>query len=106
MLAAGCCRGWRALFATRYCRRSAQDGLLGTLRAALAPGAEPFDLGAAWLDIEHEARRPLLIVLDQAEEAFTRPRADSRPQDEVRASCSRPCGGLRRPRGPSGRAVG
>ena len=64
--------------------RSAK-GLLGTLGAELAPGADPFDLGTAWLEIEHEAQRPLLIVLDQAEEAFTRPRADSRPKDEVRA---------------------
>ena len=85
VLAAGLLPRVEALFATRYCRRSAQDGLLGTLRATLAPGAEPFDLGAAWLEIEDKAKRPLLIVLDQAEEAFTRPRADSRPQDEVRA---------------------
>ena len=85
VLAAGLLPRVEALFATRYCRRSAQDGLLGTLRAKLAPGTEPFDLGTAWLEIEHEAKRPLLIVLDQAEEAFTRPRADSRPQDEVRA---------------------
>ena len=85
VLAAGLLPRVEALFATRYCRRSAQDGLLGTLRAELAPGAEPFDLGAAWLEIEHEAQRPLLILLDQAEEAFTRPRADSRPKDEVRA---------------------
>ena len=85
VLAAGLLPRVETLFATRYCRRSAQDGLLGTLRDELAPGTEPFDLGTAWLDIEREAQRPLLMVLDQAEEAFTRPRADSRPQDEVRA---------------------
>ena len=113
VLAAGLLPRVEALFATRYCRRSAQDGLLGTLRDELAPGTKPFDLGTAWLEIEREAqrplldklapgtkpfdlgtawleieqeaKRPLLIVLDQAEEAFTRPRADSRPQDEVRA---------------------
>ena len=86
VLAAGLLPRVEALFATRYCRRSAQEGLLGKLRATLAPGgAKPFDLGTAWLEIEHEAQRPLLIVLDQAEEAFTRPMAESRPQDEVRA---------------------
>jgi len=85
VLAAGLLPRVETLFATRYCRRSAQDWLLGTLRAELAPGAEPFDLGAAWLEIEDKANRPLLIVLDQAEEAFTRARAESRPQDEVRA---------------------
>ncbi len=85
VLAAGLLPRVETLFATRYCRRSAQDGLLGTLQAALAPGAKSFNLGASWLEVEREAQRPLLIVLDQAEEAFTRPRADSRPHDEVRA---------------------
>jgi hypothetical protein len=85
VLAAGLLPRVEALFATRYCRRSAQDGLLGTLRATLAPGTKPFDLGSTWLRIECEARRPLLIVLDQGEEAFTRPRADSQPKDEVHA---------------------
>ena len=99
VLAAGLLPRVEALFATRYCRRSAQDGLLGTLRDELeiereaqrplldelAPGTKPFDLGTAWLEIEQEAQRPLLVVLDQAEEAFTRPMADSRPKDEVRA---------------------
>ncbi|HKI17758.1 MAG TPA: CHAT domain-containing protein, partial [Isosphaeraceae bacterium] len=87
VLAAGLLPRVENLFATQYCRRSAQDGLLGTLRAELAPRTEPFDLGAAWIEIEgkDKDRRPLLIVLDQAEEAFTRPRTDSRPQDEVRA---------------------
>jgi len=85
VLAAGLLPRVEILFATRYCRRSARDGLLGTLRDKLAPGTEPFDLGSAWLEIEDKAKRPLLIVLDQAEEAFTRPRADSRPKDEVRA---------------------
>ena len=107
VLAAGLLPRVETLFATRYCRRSAQDGLLGTLRATLAPGAEPFDLGAAWLDIEHEARRPLLIVLDQAEEAFTRPRADARPQDEVRAlfEAVREAFAATRSERPSGRLI-
>ena len=85
VLAAGLLPRVEALFATRYCRRSAQDGLLGTLRADLAPGATPFDLGSTWLRIEARGPRPLLIVIDQAEEAFTRPRADSQPKDEIRA---------------------
>ena len=105
VLAAGLLPRVEALFATRYCRRSAQDGLLRTLRAGLAPGAEPFDLGTAWLEIEQGAQRPLLVVLDQAEEAFTRPMADSRPKDEVRA-CSKPCVRPSPPRAPSGRRAG
>ena len=87
VLAAGLLPRVETLFATRYYRRSEQRGLLGTLRAELAPGAEPFDLGAAWLEIEakDKEQRPLLIVLDQAEEAFTKPLADLRPKDEIRA---------------------
>ncbi len=85
VLAAGLLPRLETLFAPRYCRRSAQDGLLGTLRATLAPGAKPFDLSAAWLEIEDKARRPLVIVLDQAEEAFTKPLADLRPKEEIRA---------------------
>ena len=84
VLAAGLLPRVETLFATRYCRRSAQDGLLGTLRDELAPGAKPFDLGSACLKIEHEAQRPLAIVLDQAEEAFTKPLVGLRPKDELR----------------------
>ena len=83
VLAAGLLPRLEAEFATRYCRRSAQHGLLGTLADKLRSGMNPFDLRTAWLDIEHQAKRPLLIVLDQAEEAFTRPRLESRPRDEV-----------------------
>jgi WD40 repeat protein len=87
VLAAGLLPRVEALFATRYGRRSAQDGLLGTLREVLAASSKPFHLASAWLEIERcdNAKRPLLIVLDQAEEAFTRPQSDVRPKDEVRA---------------------
>jgi formylglycine-generating enzyme required for sulfatase activity len=85
VLAAGLLPRVETMFETRYCRRSAQGELLGTLRTTLAPGVEPFDLGSTWLGIERKAQRPLLIVLDQAEEVFTRHRADARPQAEVRA---------------------
>ena len=105
VLAAGLLPRVETLFATRYCRRSAQDGLLGTLRAELAPGAEPFDLGTAWLEIEDKAKRPLLIVLDQAEEVFTRPRADRGPRTRS-ARCSRPYVRPSPPRAPSGRGAG
>jgi WD40 repeat protein len=85
VLAAGLLPRVETLFETKYCRRSAQDGLLGTLRAELAPGVRPFDLGSACLKIEHEAQRPLVIVLDQAEEAFTKPLVGLRPKEEIRA---------------------
>ena len=83
MLAAGLLPRVETLFETRHCRRLPQEGLLGTLRATLEPETKRCDLGAAWLEKEHLVNRPLLVVLDQAEEAFTRPRADSRPRDEI-----------------------
>jgi WD40 repeat protein len=85
VLAAGLLPRLESAFATRYCRRSAQAGLLGTLRDELAPSTGPFDLGAAWMAAEREVQRPLLVVLDQAEESFTKPLAEARPRDEVRA---------------------
>jgi len=74
VLAAGLLPRLEASFDVRYLRRGADHGLLGTLRAALLTGeAEPFDLGVSWLAEESSAGRPLVVVLDQAEEAFTRP---------------------------------
>src|SRR5262249_3498604 len=58
----------------RYLRRSPGEGLLGTLRNELASGDASFDLGRTWLATERPpGGLPLVVVLDQAEEAFTRP---------------------------------
>src|SRR5271157_4778338 len=69
-----------------YLRREATAGLLGTLIAGLKPpgdGTAPAsDLAALWR--AHEtAGKPLVVVLDQAEEAFTRPRSGMASSDEV-----------------------
>lgn len=80
---------------TRYqvlsVRRDHELDLLGSLAAALAPGTADFDLAAQWLGREAaQVDRPLLVILDQAEEAFTRPptatdgSAFAGPQAEVR----------------------
>ena len=55
----------------RYLRRDQTLGLTGTLMTALDGQHE--SSAAAWRAIEAAADRPLLIVLDQAEEAYTRP---------------------------------
>lgn len=77
VLAAGLLPRLEEAFQTRYLRRDAALGLLGTLRKALpwTPDGVPFDLGVAWREAEarDERGRPLVLVLDQAEEAFTRP---------------------------------
>ena len=56
----------------RYARRDQAQGLLGTLAVALAAVPET-DLASAWLGLEAQAGRPLLVILDQVEELFTRP---------------------------------
>ncbi len=63
----------------RYLRRDPDLGLLGTLRSGLALGdqatiADPsLDLVRLWINQERPDR-PLVVILDQAEETFTRPR--------------------------------
>ncbi len=62
-------------YTVRYARRDATKGLTATLLQALqAAGAttvEPAALLEAWLRIEAKTNRPLIIILDQAEEIFT-----------------------------------
>ena len=96
VLAAGLLPAAGGAFATRYCRRSGRAGLLGTLRAALAPGAEPFDLGAAWLRPGSErptadswwssSTRPRRRTIHPSRPAGedSTPSRPGRPEDEVR----------------------
>jgi hypothetical protein len=72
MLAAGLLPRLENSHTIRYARRDQTKGLLGTLMAALeaSPGD---DLGAAWRRWEAQSGKPLLAVLDQVEENFTRP---------------------------------
>ena len=71
----------------RYLRRDPDLGLLGTLRSGLAPGDQgtdpgpSLDLARLWLDRERPDR-PLVVILDQAEEAFTRPRVAAPAGDD------------------------
>lgn len=65
-----------------YCvvpvRRSADYGLRGTLGEALARYCpdRSVSLREQWFTIETQQDKPLLIILDQAEEAFTKPLAE------------------------------
>jgi hypothetical protein len=56
-----------------YLRRDQTRGLLGTVLAAF--GNAEGTLGKAWCSAEGEQGLPMLVVLDQAEEIFTRPNA-------------------------------
>ncbi len=57
----------------RYCRRRQELGLLATLQHALTPAGKDQPLLQAWCAVEHERQRPLVMILDQVEEVYTRP---------------------------------
>src|SRR5271157_2941986 len=71
----------------RCLRRDPDLGLLDTLRCGLAPGDQgtdpgpSLDLARLWLDRERP-EWPLVVILDQAEEAFTRPRVAAPAEDD------------------------
>ncbi|MBV8311609.1 MAG: CHAT domain-containing protein, partial [Planctomycetaceae bacterium] len=67
-----------------YLRRDGLLGLLSTLLHGLScdPDVRTTDLNHLWLEREQTTGRPLVVVLDQAEEAFTRPWGSS-PAQEV-----------------------
>jgi hypothetical protein len=67
-----CAAGSRGLFL----RRDAGKGLLGTITGALGGPATGADLAALWRDAEAREGRPLLVILDQVEEALTHAAAD------------------------------
>jgi CHAT domain len=64
-----------------YCRRDESHGLLGTLRIALGEDGKR-SLVEAWREREASVGRPLVVVVDQAEEAFTRPVAIAPERNE------------------------
>ncbi|HVF58806.1 MAG TPA: AAA family ATPase [Thermoanaerobaculia bacterium] len=85
LLAAGLAPRLEATHEVVYTRRDGAGGLAATLARALgAAGAgAPADLGAAWRARETAAGKPLVMILDQAEEAWTRPLADGREAEEL-----------------------
>lgn len=71
LLAAGLLPRLESSHAVRYARRDQAAGLVGTFAAAL--GAAPdADLAVTWRALETQNGQPLLVVLDQVEEIFTR----------------------------------
>jgi hypothetical protein len=70
LLAAGLQPRLEASHEVLYLRRDRALGLTGTLARAL----EDVDAGAAWR-LKESAGKPLAVILDQAEEAWTRPLA-------------------------------
>ena len=74
LLAAGLLPRLEQSHTVLYLRRDQTLGLLGTLSAAPSPLAAAAP-GLDWLPVEQQTGRPLLVVLDQVEELYTRPNA-------------------------------
>jgi hypothetical protein len=66
----------------KYVRRELARGLLGTLREVLTAGPDAHLL-ARWRAREQETGKPLIVILDQVEEAFTRPSKKMTPTGEL-----------------------
>ena len=79
LLAAGLAPRLEATHEVVYLRRDGALGLAGTLRKAFG---EPGD----WQAWEEAAGKPLVVILDQAEEAWTRPLADRKEAEELAAA--------------------
>lgn len=75
VLAAGLIPRLEKSHEVHYLRRDGKKGLLGTLNEALSK-EEGMTASEAWLAREAKAAKPLIIILDQVEEAFTRPNPD------------------------------
>jgi len=58
----------------RYSRREQEHGLLGTLQKTLGPADKSRPLSQAWKALERQ--KPVVVILDQVEEAYTRPNND------------------------------
>ena len=76
LLAAGLLPRLEASHEVRYIRRDRTLGLAGTLSKSFGD--------SAWQEVEHELQRPVVVILDQVEECYTRP-MDNGPDAEVDA---------------------
>lgn len=83
LLAAGLLPRLERDYVVRYLRRDQAFGLLGTLRQALGSGSAGEGLGPAWIAAEEQIGRPLVVLLDQVEEFYTRPNPEL--ADELKA---------------------
>ncbi len=75
LLAAGLMPRLETTQEVRYARRDQNIGLLGTLKRTIEVEGE-IPLTRAWHNLEANLSRPVVIILDQLEERFTRPNKD------------------------------
>lgn len=79
LLAAGLAPRLEATHEVVYLRRDGALGLAGTLNRAFGEQGD-------WRAREQATGKPLVVILDQAEEAWTRPRAGGKELDELAAA--------------------
>lgn len=63
-----------------YAPRHQELGLLGTLQKALQAPAAVDELRNVWLSLEETSRKAVVVILDQAEEVFTRSLGEERQE--------------------------
>ena len=66
----------------QYLRRDRERGLLQTLLSRF-PNIQEGELSTAWWNHEQQSQKPLIIILDQVEEIFTRPNPKATPAEEL-----------------------
>lgn len=76
LLSAGLLPRMESSHEVRYLRRQELDAVTGTLDLAFLPEAVDQSPPQAWLTKEAELGKPLVVVMDQLEEIFTRPNGD------------------------------
>lgn len=103
LLAAGLAPRLEATHEVVYLRRDGDRGFAGTLAQVFEAHGAGEDLGAAWRAREETTGKPLVVILDQVEEAWTRPRAGDKEVEEV-AAALRSIFGVREKR-PRGRLI-
>jgi WD40 repeat protein len=88
LLAAGLIPRLEASHVVVYLRRVGTLGLAGTLAGAFEDErrAGGNGLGAAWRAREEQTGKPLVVILDQAEEAWTRPLGGEKEEENLAAA--------------------
>jgi WD40 repeat protein len=72
-----------------YLRRDRKIGLLNTFANGISPDSSEDRIDSQaifdqWFAIEQEVQKPLIVILDQVEEAFTRPLLNTNPDTELK----------------------
>jgi WD40 repeat protein len=83
LLAAGLLPRLQGQYEVRYVRRDRDRGLWGSLHVALSGSAlTALEPPEQWSNLESDLAKPVIVILDQVEEVFTRPTASQNDEFE------------------------